>query len=333
MKVCCPNCFNDKFLVNRIINLSKEKGLCDYCESKNVEVIEVNLLQDKFEELFELYEEHSEGILLSEMINHDWQMFNIEKYASNSLLSDILDIEEVLTKKYINCIDKTSSDEWDKFKDELKSKNRYFPNNTKFNKDDLKDISQNLETYEYPEYVYRARICNNDEIIPIERMGKPPSGLQTQGRANPIGISYLYVASDKETAVSEIRPHKGDKITISKIKLPSTLRFFDTRSPKNTISPFNYSDNVLEALYKDIDLLERFGEELSKPVLPREAGIEYISSQYLSELIKHWGFDGILYKSSVGSGFNIVIFNEIELEFLENKLYSIDNLTIDFSNI
>ena len=258
-------------------------------------------------------------------------MFNIEKYASNNLLSDILDIEEVLTKKYINSIDKTSSDEWDKFKDELKYRNRYFLDNSKFNKNDLKDISQNLENYDYPDYVYRARICKNNEIIPNERMGKPPSGLQTQGRANPIGISYLYVASDEKTAVSEIRPHKGDKITISKIKLPLTLRFFDIRSPKNTISPFNYSDNVLEALYKDIDLLERFGEELSKPVLPREAGIEYLSSQYLSELIKHWGFDGMLYKSSVGDGFNIVIFSDFELEFIESKLYTIDNLTIKFS--
>lgn len=333
MKVCCVNCFNDNFLRARISELSETIGKCNYCEANSVEIINVNLLQDKFEELFELYEEGIDGKLLSELIHHDWKMFNIEKYASNSLLADILEIEEVLTKKYVNRIDKTSSDEWDKFKEELKHKNRYFPNDTKFNKEDLKEISQNLEAYNYPEDVYRARICKDGNIIPKEKMGKPPSGLQTQGRANPIGISYLYVASDKETAVSEIRPDKGDRITISKIKLPNTLRFFDTRSPKNTISPFEYSDNVLEALYKDMDLLERFGEELSQPILPREAGIEYISSQYLSELIKHWGFDGILYKSSVGSGFNIVIFSDVELEFIETKLYSVDNLVIDFSSL
>ncbi len=57
-------------------------------------------------------------------------------------------------------------------------------------------------------------------------MGKPPLGRSTQGRANPIGISYLYVTSDIKTAISEIRPHKGALVTVAKIKLPDNLKFF-----------------------------------------------------------------------------------------------------------
>ncbi|MGP2656927.1 RES domain-containing protein [Malaciobacter sp. WC5094] len=333
MANCCSNCFNDKFIKDKIEYLSKKSGRCYYCESKNVKVIDAESLIDFFEELLDLYDIHENGILLSELLDSDWKMFDLHRVVANNLLADILSDNKILSSKYINTIEKTSDDVWDKFKKELKYKNRYFPNDEGFDRYRLKEISQYFEALEYPVEVFRARISKDGNMIHQNRMGKPPSGQLTQGRANPVGISYLYVASDKKTAVSEIRPDKGDIVTISKIKLPQNLRFFDIRSPKNTISPFDFSDNVLEALYKDIDLLENFGEELSKPVLPREAGIEYLSSQYLSELIKHWGFDGMLYKSSVGNGFNMVIFSDIELSFEETKLYSINSLCIDFSTL
>ena len=333
MSFCCPNCFKDDFLGRQIIQFSNNKGKCDYCNNSNVDIVETIVLQDLFEEIIDIYIVSENGIKLSEILDSDWKMFNIDKYAANDLLSEILRDKKILTQNYINILEKTSSDVWDNFKKELKYNNRYFPYDSEFDKDSLKEISQYFETIKYPNRVFRARVCKDNKIIPIERMGKPPKGQLTQGRANPVGISYLYVASDKETAVSEIRPHKGDKITISEIQLPNNLRFLDIRSPKNTISPFEFSDNILEALFKDIDLLERFGEELSKPVLPREAGIEYLSSQYLSELIKHWGFDGMLYKSSVGTGFNIVIFTDMELEFIDNSLYNIDSLSIKFKHL
>jgi len=333
MSLCCPNCFKDKFLEKRIIYFSEEKGTCDYCNSKNADVVDTLKLQDIFEGIIDIYDIDDKGIKLSEILDLDWKMFNIEKYAANDLLSNILNNKDILTHKYINILEKTSSDVWDNFKKELKYFNRYFPNDREFNKSSLKDTIEYLEFFEYPREIYRARINKNDNIISQDRMGKPPSGQFTQGRANPIGISYLYVASDEKTAISEIRPNKADTVTIAKIKLPDNLRFLDIRSPKNTISPFDFSDNVLEALYKNIDLIERFGEELSKPVLPREAQIEYLSSQYLTELVKHYGFDGLIYKSSVGDGYNIVIFDDLELEFLDLKKCIIKNILTEFESI
>lgn len=331
MSLCCPNCFKDTFIEEQIIDMSSTKGNCNFCESTNVDVIESIELQDFFEHIFDIYEFNEDGISLSELLNLDWKMFKINKFTANNLLSEIMDNQEILTNKYINSLEKTSSDVWDNFKNELKYKNRYFPNDSEFNKKSLKETIDYFKIYNYSEEVFRARISKDGELIPQERMGKPPVGKSSQGRANAIGISYLYVASNEETAISEIRPHKGDIVTVAKIKLPERLRLLDIRSPKNTISPFDFTDNVLEALYKDIDLLERFGEELSQPVLPREAEIEYLSSQYLSELIKHYEFDGLLYKSSVGVGYNIVIFNECELNFLELKNYSINETKIEFS--
>ena len=46
-------------------------------------------------------------------------------------------------------------------------------------------------------------------------------------------------------------------------------------------------------------------------------------------MIKHYGFTGLLYKSSVGEGFNIVIFDNVELDFLELEMYEIRNIIVD----
>lgn len=333
MPVCCPNCFKDKFLEKQILKYSTERGVCDYCESSNTSIIDAIKLQDYFEEIIDIYEIDDSGIMLSEILELDWKMFTINKHTANSLLSEILDSQEVLTLKYLNKLEKTSSGVWDNFKEELKHNNRYFPNDREFNKDGLRETIEYFETFDCPKEVVRGRISNTNELIPKEEMGKPPCEIASQGRANPIGISYLYVASDEETAISEIRPDKGDIVTIAKIKLPNNLRFLDIRSPKNTISPFDFSDNALEGLYRDIDLLEKFGEELSKPVLPRKAHLEYLASQYLTELVKHYGFDGVMYKSSVGSGFNIVVFDNIDIEFVELKRCNIISTSIKFVTI
>jgi len=333
MNYCCNKCFQDKFLEKQIKILSKSTGQCDYCQCQNVNIIEPILLQDFFEQIIDIYEINEQGLMLSEHLNYDWKLFNVtlNKYTANNLLSEILDNQDYLTNKYINSLEKLSIDIWDNFKKELKHNNRYFPNDKEFNKENLKNLFEYFETFEYPTEVYRGRINDTHTIIEKEKMGKPPYKKASQGRANPIGISYLYIASNIETAISEIRPHKGETVTIGKIELPTNFRLFDLRSAKNHLSPFEFSDNVLEELYKDIDLLERFSEELSKPVLPREAHLEYLSSQYLSELIKHNGFDGLIYKSSVGTGYNIVMFTDFDLEFLEIKEYKIGNTTIEFS--
>lgn len=334
MSYCCVNCFEDKFLEKQIINASLKRGNCDFCESKDVNLVEAKELQDFFEAIFEIYEidENNDGIYLSEIINLDWKIFKdgLHKYILNQMLSEILDKEEIKTRKYKNCLEKISGDVWEKFKFELKYKNRYFPDSEIFNINRLYDTLQCFALTDYSEYVYRARISKDGEIIPNEKMGRPPEGNSSQGRANPIGISYLYVASEISTAISEIRPHKGDTVTVVKIKLPSSFRLLDIRNPKNTVSPFEYSDNALETLYKDLDLLERFGEELSRPVLPREANIEYVPSQYLTEFIKRSGFQGLLYKSSVGMGYNVVIFEEFELNIVNSYSYIIKDLQFTF---
>ena len=48
-----------------------------------------------------------------------------------------------------------------------------------------------------------------------------------EGRANPKGIPCLYVATDKETAMSEVRPWLGAIISIGRFKLARDLKVLD----------------------------------------------------------------------------------------------------------
>jgi hypothetical protein len=333
MKFCCTNCFHDRFLKKQILGFSDKIGNCNYCNSSNINILNIEKLQDFFEIIIELYEENEDGISLSEILDKDWKIFNLSTELSNVLLLNILKNENLSKLKFINTLEKSSENIWIHFKEELKHNNRYFPNDNNLSTKNLKRIIKDFTSLTYTKRVYRARINTTENIFSKDEMGKPPCKIATEGRANPIGISYLYVASDEKTAISEVRPNKGDIVTVAKIKLPNGLKFLDTTDLKNKISPFEFSDNVLQSLYKSINLLEKFGEELSKPVLPREAHLEYLLTQYLTELVKHFGFDGLIYKSSVGKGYNIVIFDHEELEFLDLKEYKIKNILTKFENI
>ena len=51
---------------------------------------------------------------------------------------------------------------------------------------------------------FRARISDK-KGFPKKYMGNPPSLLTKSGRANPEGISYLYLANNIETTLFEVR--------------------------------------------------------------------------------------------------------------------------------
>jgi hypothetical protein len=222
---------------------------------------------------------------------------------------------------------------WQDFKNELKHTNRYFPTKAPSH-NHLRWLFDNLVLHQIPQCLYRARINEDENPIEITSMGKPPSKISTAGRANPIGIPYLYTASNISTSIAEIRPHKGDCVTVAKFNILEPLKLADLRNPRQSISPFAFKDeNELNQIFADLDYLCHLGVELSKPILPRDAHLEYLSSQYLCELIKHCGFDGVVYKSSVGDGDNFTIFYDEKLEASEIECININNVTFDVNTM
>ncbi|MBI5186931.1 MAG: RES domain-containing protein [Nitrospinae bacterium] len=294
-------------------------------------------LSDIFQQVIDLYSETTQGgDSLVDLLKRDWHLFEtMNDDKCYDLLGFIYPGTSYKGKSYQPRIypDSIRIDRWNIFREELKHKNRYFPQQAP----DLEHLRNlfsymNLPIGESPELMYRAR-CNNEErMFSVDEMKKPPERAVSGGRANPIGIPYLYTASDPLTAIAEIRPHKGDSISVAEILINKRLILADLRNPRKTISPFKLiADDVNP--YIEIEYLCKLGEELTKPILPRDAHLEYLPTQYLCEFIKHCGFDGVVYKSSVGEGDNYAIFNDDKLTIADVFLYNVKETIINAEKV
>ena len=85
----------------------------------------------------------------------------------------------------------------------------------------------------------------------------------------------------------------------------------------------------MSLLRSDLQFLERLGEELKTPVLPTEAAIAYIPSQYLCEFIKRCEYEGVVYGSSVSSGINLALFYPEKALAGEVSEYDVTNVTFE----
>ena len=57
-------------------------------------------------------------------------------------------------------------------------------------------------------------------------------------------------------------------------------------------------------------LLLQLRSELSRPVSPNEEKALYRPTQRFSELVERYGYAGLKYPSAMGSGFNLVLFDQ-----------------------
>lgn len=334
---CCPNCFADQFIGDHIKALSTKVNSCSFCGAKDVSVLDPALLADIFQPVISLYKTCTEadGIPFLTQLENDWEIFRIEEEGDRKeLLCRILRDDTLVNSrcKPVVVQGQEKIEQWNEFREELKHRNRYFPKKVPESEEFKNILSQALPSDSSPEALYRARINIGKALLTCNDMGKPDKLQASNGRANPIGIPYLYTASDERTAIAEVRPHKGDVISVSKQILIKPLKFADLRQPQKTISPFKLDEDILRGLYKVMPLLVHLGEELAKPVLPREAELEYLPSQYLCEMIKDIGFHGVIYKSSLEDGDNYAIFNDELVECLQVAHYIITDIRLTFES-
>lgn len=61
----------------------------------------------------------------------------------------------------------------------------------------------------------------NDDVpapMPLKDM-KPYEGMQTEGRANPKGMPYLYMSKSLEAVIGEVRPWVGAYVTVARFEV------------------------------------------------------------------------------------------------------------------
>lgn len=191
------------------------------------------------------------------------------------------------------------------------------------------------KSYKAGTVFYRARICSNEAGHSKSLMGAPPTQLATAGRANPEGISILYLADTVKTTLHEIRAGVFDYVTVGKFRLKRDIEIIDLAS-LNKISPFignaigiDYTRHAI-----NIEHLKMISQEIAKPLRRHDSTLDYLPTQYVSDYIKSQGFDGIEYISTMcRDGFNLAIFDESIFKCTKTTVYDIKSLSYSYDPI
>ncbi len=330
---CCPECFDDRGLREQIFPfLGPERGQCSFCGTSDVDLLEPQVLAPYLELVVDAYETADDGKSLAEWMKEDWQLFShtaMDITHAQELLAEILDDGEIVRTPMVPASRYKSEGlvQWATLRDEMMYRNRWFLDMS-LDTDRLRQLLDHLPAVGLPGTWYRARIGAGDHAYAIGEMGAPPKRLASHGRANPAGIPYLYLGSTPETAVAEIRPHTGEIACVADFAVPE-IKAVDLRNPRKLVSPFILEDATsIGQLRADLPFLERLGEELTRPVLPSGAAIDYIPSQYLCEFIKKSGFDGVVYRSSVSDGINLALFDPGKAQTGAVSLYTVSKVSV-----
>lgn len=370
-KHCCEKCFEDQYVKDFIIKSGISGEICSYCGSIDVSVLGIGELSESFSKLLVYYKEsepnehydpHNFDVLdlgssLWELVQEDWNMFS--ELTDEKLLYDIINYDrDYLSDGHItgliffsrpgdSWMHERAADKWDMLARILKHKNRYFPSNIAdyFYSHDylLKQLEYHftsiITTVDPNDEFFRARI---GEFEHNEDLNAPPEDkILKSGRANPVGIRVLYSAIDIDTAIAEVRPWKSATVTIASVKPTQSLKLVDlskTSELRKKVTQSFFSVSNMQEQLDALDLLLCLDEALSKPVFPDVSELEYIPSQYLTEFIKSLGYDGVIFRSSLGPGENYVFFNWEKFHPLRDKLeiniikhFEVNGLKYDFS--
>jgi hypothetical protein len=160
------------------------------------------------------------------------------------------------------------------------------------------------------------------------QIGAPSPLLVGTGRMNRPGISFLYLASNRETAIAEIRPHPGEYISVGQFKATRELKVADF----SNIDIYNFykSDKTLDDFVFFINLNKLFSAKISP-----DNRNDYAITQFFSDVARQLGYDGLSFISSVGKGVNLTIFDPDLFEYVcgSAEILSVEGLYYQFKDL
>ena len=354
---CCVDCFAHEWLREFVFDNSDDVGVCEYCYSEGMRVIEVGDLYEPFHNLMRLYIPKGEAFLvpdlspdgepLLDLIQEDYEVFADESRASEvaaRLLEDILcsgwddDSGEPLVDAhdlYVRYSDEwghaTMADQWKNYCAEVKA---YPLRKPRLHPLFSEELGRQEVEVQQGAIFYRSRLgfdVADDGPQPYKgkAIGAPPPNKAKPGRANKQREVVLYVADEEDTAIAEARPSRGNLVSVAELRAISDLRLVDLRSPMRPSNPF--IDETPQYELELECLLRAFAEELARPLRRTDDHREYRPCQMLARQIRECGYDGIRYPSAMNlAGSNVVIFDPDLAEVRAPKLVEIEGVKVTY---
>ena len=129
--------------------------------------------------------------------------------------------------------------------------------------------------------------------------------------------------------MAEVRPWIGSSISVG---------LFVTRRDLKLVNCSNDDDKGIIFFMKEPAPLERekavwknVNNAFSWPVVLGENPTAYVPTQVMSEMFKAAGYDGVAYKSALGDGHNIVLFDIEDPALTRCLLYDAKNVKFEFA--
>jgi len=188
---------------------------------------------------------------------------------------------------------------WVMFEINLRERNRHVPQDEVFVAALLDACRRSERDLPAETTLYRARIMSLDWEFPDEPfefadMGAPPPDRAPDGRVNPAGIPCFYGAFNPHTAVAELRPWRGARLSVAT---------FDTAVPVRVVDLSRDQEGLTDPS------LGILATAISWPV-HRDDRLAYVGTQYIAERLKATGVQGLIYDSAVDpDGLNVALFD------------------------
>lgn len=347
-------CFRDKHLYSMVASKPRY-GKCEIYEMDNCIVYDTDkdhYLEQYLEEVIDVFSvsknlkvsDSDERVDYLRGFLNKWMLFTIDEEDIQKIITQICSqkyrsepelFEEKVTIRELHSIDdmerisilKTYN--WEDFCYNIKHVNRF--HSQQFNNFQFEKLLANM-VVDIPKKsltLYRARICDEETYVDgysIHEMGAPPVKCATAGRTNSEGIQCLYLASDEETTFHEVRARDNDHVTVGEFIPKRTLRIVDL-SLFDEIGPFAIPDFDMTWFAINIEIIRKIGREIAKPIRRFDSSLDYIPTQYVCDYIKHLGYDGIKYKSTLSNdGINYAVFNQKSFDCVKVKVVKIKKI-------
>lgn len=198
--------------------------------------------------------------------------------------------------------DEHTLEKWNELKVFLEQ-HRFFVNNSELDTelDFIKYFMVGLPEWNLaPELsLFRARLGIHSSKDQLEA---PPKHIIRDGRLNPTGIRYLYLADSMKTAIYETRPWVGSQITTVEFRLCGTESLL--------LADFCHVESEAKNDYRRV-----INKLFSLPSSDNKVE-DYRITQCIAEYLRLKGYDGVRYDSSVHvGGKNYAIFDPHKVEF------------------
>lgn len=333
----CKDCFRDEELRSEISANAVADGMCDVCgkEGKVVDFMDFHSFFSTLLSLFSLSDNSTKTVV--DIIQDEWQIFR-DKDVAKILLSDIITSYNLdySIDTYVDYTEEiqTRIAVWDRLKKSVRENYRFFTNMDEFTKYDYLTAGKSLHI---GQKLYRSRVTPiGQKKIKCNKMGCPPKELAIAGRANPIGIPYLYLSDSAKTTYFEVRAVYLDKLSVGTFRIERDLKLIDFVYDVNLFLSYNDGNIPLKETIIKKKVIEAISSDLSKPLRRFDSEIEYVPTQLICEYCRRVldpdgaAADGITFESSLHKGGrNYVLFDESAAKCIRVDSHEITKIDID----